>query len=169
MVAEVVSTRPQVVRYRLDPKAKWSDGKPLGRRDFAARWQALSGSDRRFAAADTSGCPQMSDVARGADDQEVTVTFATPYADWQRRFDPLLPASLNATPESFATAWPGRVLGNHFFMPNQEGYQDNSGAYGKRDTDRARQLAGGGRLAGQRAGQAPHQGRLANSPTRRAG
>ncbi|WP_240167809.1 ABC transporter family substrate-binding protein [Streptomyces noursei] len=268
--AEVVSDHPQVVRYRLNPKAKWSDGKPLSWRDFAAQWKALNGRDKRFAAADTSGYAQISEVARGADDQEVTVTFGTPYADWQRLFDPLLPASLNATPESFATAWAGtvpvtanafrigsydrtaqtitavpdpnwwgqkpkldriiywaldgsgyvdaylnkeidytsaaspeayqrlkgdkgtdirigarwdqvtlslngrrgplkdvrvrqavmlgvdrsalakvagkdlpfqpKVLGNHFFMPNQEGYQDNSGGFGKRDTARAEQL-----------------------------
>ncbi|AIA08238.1 ABC transporter family substrate-binding protein [Streptomyces noursei] len=107
--AEVVSTAPQVVRYRLNPKAKWSDGKPLSWRDFAAQWKALNGTDKRFAAADTSGYAQISDVARGADDQEVTVTFGTPYADWQNLFDPLLPASLNATPESFAKAWAGTV------------------------------------------------------------
>ncbi|WP_039629421.1 ABC transporter family substrate-binding protein [Streptomyces sp. 769] len=270
--AEVVSDHPQVVRYRLNPKAKWSDGKPLSWRDFAAQWKALNGRDKRFAAADTSGYAQISEVARGADDQEVTVTFGTPYADWQRLFDPLLPASLNATPESFATAWAGtvpvtanafrigsydrtaqtitavpdpnwwgrkpkldriiywaldgsgyvdaylnkeidytsaaspeayqrlkgdkgtdirigarwdqvtlslngrrgplkdvrvrqavmlgvdrsalakvagkdlpfqpKVLGNHFFMPNQEGYQDNSGGFGKRDTARAEQMLG---------------------------
>ncbi|MEU5585227.1 ABC transporter family substrate-binding protein [Streptomyces chrestomyceticus] len=107
--AKVVSTSPQVVSYRLNPQAKWSDGKPLGWRDFEAQWKALNGSDDRYRAATNSGYEQIGTVERGADDHEVRVTFSTPYADWQSLFDPLLPASLNATPESFEKGWVGRI------------------------------------------------------------
>ncbi|MCD9142498.1 ABC transporter family substrate-binding protein [Streptomyces albireticuli] len=107
--AKVVSTDPQVVSYELNPKAKWSDGKPLGVADFEAQWKALSGKDKGYQVATTSGYDQIAKVERGKDDHEVRVTFATPFADWQRLFDPLLPASLNADPDSFNKSWAGTV------------------------------------------------------------
>ncbi|RLU99321.1 ABC transporter substrate-binding protein [Streptomyces griseocarneus] len=112
--AKVTSTNPQVVTYELNPKAKWSDGKPLGVADFEAQWKALNGTDDRFQVANTTGYDQIGKVEQGKDEHEVRVTFKTPFADWQSLFDPLLPASLNATPESFNTGWTGRaqVTGN---------------------------------------------------------
>ncbi|MFF7727214.1 ABC transporter family substrate-binding protein [Streptomyces sp. NPDC008001] len=112
--AKVVSTDPQVVSYELNPKAKWSDGKPLGVADFEAQWKALSGKDKAFQVASTSGYDQIAKVEQGKDEHEVRVTFATPFADWQMLFDPLLPASLNATPDSFNKSWAGQapVTGN---------------------------------------------------------
>ncbi|MEU5422550.1 ABC transporter family substrate-binding protein [Streptomyces sp. NPDC020667] len=107
--AEVTSTGPQVVTYRLNPKARWSDGKPLGADDFEAQWKALNGTDDRFQVASTSGYDQIGKVERGKDEHEVRVTFNTPFADWQSLFDPLLPASLNATPDSFNKGWTGRI------------------------------------------------------------
>ncbi|MFF4221123.1 ABC transporter family substrate-binding protein [Streptomyces nondiastaticus] len=107
--AKVVSTDPQVVSYALNPKAKWSDGKPLGVADFEAQWKALSGKDKAFQVASTSGYDQIAKVERGKDEHEVRVTFATPFADWQMLFDPLLPASLNSGPDAFNKSWAGQV------------------------------------------------------------
>lgn len=103
--AKVTSTSPQVVTYRLNPKATWSNGKHMGYRDFEAIWKACNGSDDRYLVADSSGYDQISKVARGADDQEVQVTFSKPYADWQRLFRPLLPADGINTPEKFNKGW----------------------------------------------------------------
>ncbi|MFI5980275.1 ABC transporter family substrate-binding protein [Streptomyces sp. NPDC051555] len=103
--AKVVSTTPQVVEYQLNPKARWSDGKPLGWKDFEALWKALNGSDKAYEAADTSGYDQISKVEQGADEHGVKVTFATPYADWPRLFDPLYPADQIDTPEKFNKGW----------------------------------------------------------------
>ncbi|WP_018655078.1 ABC transporter family substrate-binding protein [Actinomadura flavalba] len=36
--------------------------------------------------------------------------------------------------------WPVRTLGNHFYVNTQEGYRDNSGAFGRYDPDTARRL-----------------------------
>ncbi|WP_330328797.1 ABC transporter family substrate-binding protein [Streptomyces sp. NBC_00536] len=103
--AKVVSTSPQVVEYQLNPKARWSDGTPLGWKDFEALWKALNGSDKAYEAADTSGYDQISKVEQGADEHGVKITFATPYADWQRLFDPLYPAAYIDTPEKFNKGW----------------------------------------------------------------
>ncbi|MBJ7904340.1 ABC transporter family substrate-binding protein [Streptomyces sp. DSM 110735] len=114
--AKVTSTSPQTVEYRLNPKAKWSDGTPLGWRDFRAQWQALNGRNKAYEAADTSGYDQISKVAEGRDAHTVEVVFSSPYADWQRLFDPLYPAKYTSTPKQFNKGWSEKapVTGNAF-------------------------------------------------------
>ncbi|MFI6347854.1 ABC transporter family substrate-binding protein [Streptomyces sp. NPDC050560] len=103
--AKVTSNSPQTVTYKLNPKAKWSNGKQLGYKDFAALAQALSGRDDDYLVADTSGYDQIAKVQRGADDQEAKVVFKTPYADWPRLFRTLLPADEIDTPDKFNKGW----------------------------------------------------------------
>ncbi|WP_329122556.1 ABC transporter family substrate-binding protein [Streptomyces sp. NBC_01465] len=103
--AKVTSTSPQVVEYTLNPKAKWSDGKPLSWKDFEAQWKALNGTNTAYEASDTSGYDHISKVEQGADAHAVKVTFNKPYADWQRLFDPLYPAAYIDTPEKFNKGW----------------------------------------------------------------
>ncbi|MFE9251792.1 ABC transporter family substrate-binding protein [Streptomyces sp. NPDC007088] len=107
--AKITSTGPQVVTYKLNPKARWSDGKRLSWRDFAALTKALDGSDDRYLVADSSGYDQIAKVERGADDQEARVTFKAAYADWPRLFRTLLPASQIDTPEKFNKGWIERI------------------------------------------------------------
>jgi peptide/nickel transport system substrate-binding protein len=107
--AKVTSTSPQVVTYTLNPKATWSDGKPLSWRDFQAQWKALNGTDTAYQAADTTGYDQIASVAQGAGAHQVTVTFKHTYADWQRLFNPLFPAAAYATPKEFNHGWDNRV------------------------------------------------------------
>ncbi|MFE0461188.1 ABC transporter family substrate-binding protein [Kitasatospora sp. NPDC058965] len=107
--ATVVSTSPQVVLYKLNPKAVWSDGKPLSYLDFKALWQAANGKNPDFNAATTTGYDQIGDVSQGADATEVKVTFDKPFADWQSLFYPLLPAAGIATPEAFNKGWLEKV------------------------------------------------------------
>ncbi|MER7185434.1 ABC transporter family substrate-binding protein [Streptomyces hyaluromycini] len=114
--AEVTSTSPQTVVYKLNPKARWSDGKSLSWRDFKAVWQAQNGRNKAYEAADTSGYEQITTVEQGADAHQVKVVFAGQYADWQRLFDPLLPAAAIDTPEKFNKGWTEKipVTGNAF-------------------------------------------------------
>ncbi|MFH8338487.1 ABC transporter family substrate-binding protein [Streptomyces sp. AM6-12] len=114
--AKVVSTSPQVIEYDLNPKAKWSDGKPLSWHDFRAQWQALNGSDPAYEAADPSGYDQIADVGQGSGPHAVKVTFKAPYADWQRLFDPLYPARYYDSPAKFLKSWAEKVpvSGNAF-------------------------------------------------------
>ncbi|MFJ5885131.1 ABC transporter family substrate-binding protein [Kitasatospora cineracea] len=120
--AEVTSTSPQVVTYRLNPKAVWSDGTPIGYRDFAAVWKASNGKDPAYNIADPSGYEQISAVEQGADASEVKVTFAEPYADWQNLFNPLLPASGISAPQDFNEGWVEKtpVFGGPFVVSNAD-------------------------------------------------
>ncbi|HEX4811292.1 MAG TPA: ABC transporter family substrate-binding protein [Nonomuraea sp.] len=110
LAAKVTERRPrQVVTYTLNPRARWSDGKPITWADYQAQWQALNGRDSAYHIASSTGYQDIEEVARGKDDFEVVVTFARPFGDWQALFGPLLPASTNRTPQAFNTAWVNRI------------------------------------------------------------
>jgi len=101
---ELTSTDPQVITYRIDPAAVWSDGTPVTVEDFRFTWEAQNGRELgterdpetgellpRYHMASTSGFDQIESVEQGADEREVVVTYARPYADWRVVFDPVLP------------------------------------------------------------------------------
>jgi peptide/nickel transport system substrate-binding protein len=100
--AKVVDTEPkQVVLYKLSQQAVWSDGREIGAADFAAQWRALSGRDSAYWTARNAGYDRIEKVERGANDLEVKVTFARPYADWRSLFSPLYPKDVMGTADSF--------------------------------------------------------------------
>ncbi|MGV9696180.1 ABC transporter substrate-binding protein [Streptomyces sp. NPDC003470] len=100
--AKVVDTEPkQVVLYKLDQQAVWSDGREIGAADFAAQWRALSGRDSAYWTARNAGYDRIQKIERGANDLEVKVTFSRPYADWKSLFTPLYPKDVMGTPDSF--------------------------------------------------------------------
>ncbi|MCX3061023.1 ABC transporter family substrate-binding protein [Streptomyces beihaiensis] len=100
--AEVVKTKPkQVVVYKLNQKAVWSDGREIGADDFAAQWRALSGHDTAYWTAHNAGYDRIEKIERGANNLEVRVTFAKPYADWRSLFSPLYPKSVMGKPDDF--------------------------------------------------------------------
>ena len=107
--AKITSTSPQVITYKLNPKAKWSDGKPLGYLDFKADWEASNGKKDGYNIADSSGYELISSVEQGADPTEVKVTFSEPYADWQNLFRPLIPAAGIGTAQDFNQAWVDKI------------------------------------------------------------
>ncbi|WP_405648172.1 ABC transporter family substrate-binding protein [Streptomyces sp. NBC_00019] len=100
--AEVVETEPQqVVLYKLNQQAVWSDGREIGAADFAAQWRALSGKDTAYWTARNAGYDRIERIERGKNDLEVKVTFERPYADWKSLFSPLYPKDVMGTPDSF--------------------------------------------------------------------
>ncbi|MGE9696401.1 ABC transporter family substrate-binding protein [Streptomyces sp. CH6] len=100
--AKVETTEPrQVVVYHLDPKAAWNNGRDIGADDFAAQWQALRGSHSKYSTARNAGYDRIAKVERGANAQEVRITFAKPYADWRALFSPLYPKEVMGSPETF--------------------------------------------------------------------
>ncbi|RMI47142.1 ABC transporter family substrate-binding protein [Actinomadura harenae] len=108
--ARVTMTKPrQVVTYRINPHAHWSNGKPIGYADFAAQARALSGRDPRFQVATVTGYREITKVQRGTDDREVKVAFDRPYADWRSLFSPLYPAATSRNPRVFNDGWVNRV------------------------------------------------------------
>ncbi|MEU8550583.1 ABC transporter family substrate-binding protein [Streptomyces roseoverticillatus] len=100
--AEVVQREPhQVVLYKLNPKAVWSNGKPLTAADFEAQWKALRGKDSAYWAAHNTGYDRIDHVERGADEHEVKVTFARSCADWPALFTPLYPKAVTGSADDF--------------------------------------------------------------------
>ncbi|MFE7356633.1 ABC transporter family substrate-binding protein [Streptomyces sp. NPDC057543] len=119
--AKVVEREPkQVVLYRLNQRAVWSDGRAIEASDFVAQWRALNGKDSAYWTARNAGYERIEKIERGNDAQEVRVTFAKPYADWRSLFSPLYPKEVTGTPGTFndgarttlkATAGPFRLRG----------------------------------------------------------
>ncbi|RZU44278.1 peptide/nickel transport system substrate-binding protein [Streptomyces sp. BK022] len=100
--AKVIETEPrQVVLYKLNQQAVWSDGREIGAADFLAQWRALSGKDSAFWTARNAGYDRISKIERGASDLQVRVTFSRPYADWKSLFSPLYPKDVMGTPDAF--------------------------------------------------------------------
>ncbi|MER6994253.1 ABC transporter substrate-binding protein [Streptomyces sp. NPDC000410] len=100
--AKIVEREPrQVVLYKLNQQAVWSDGREIGAADFVAQWRALSGKDSAYWTARNAGYDRIQKIERGASDLEVRVTFAKPYADWQSLFTPLYPKEVMGTPDAF--------------------------------------------------------------------
>ena len=102
---KLTSTKPQVLTYTVNPKAKWSDGKPISLADFVGYWKANNGSNEAFEVVSTTGYEDISSITKGAGANDIVVKFKNVYADWQGLFGGLLPASVTATPEKFNTSW----------------------------------------------------------------
>jgi peptide/nickel transport system substrate-binding protein len=107
--AELTNKNPQTVTYKIQPKAKWSDGKPIDAADFIAQWKALNGKNPKFQPASTTGYDQIASVKQGSDPKTVIVTFAKPFSEWQSLFSPLYPASTNDTPDHFNKGWLNKI------------------------------------------------------------
>ncbi|MBZ4018529.1 ABC transporter substrate-binding protein [Streptomyces purpurogeneiscleroticus] len=100
--AEVTQREPkQVVRYSLNPAARWSDGRKISAADFAAQWKALRGRNAAYWTARNAGYDRIEKVEQGGGPGEVRVTFDRPYADWQSLFTPLYPKSAMGSPAAF--------------------------------------------------------------------
>ncbi|MFG1648075.1 ABC transporter family substrate-binding protein [Amycolatopsis sp. NPDC049252] len=98
---KLVSTDPQVVEYKLNPKAKWSNGRAFSWEDFAAQAKVLNGKDPAYEVSQTTGYQDIAKVEKGTDDLDVKVTFAKKFAEWKSLFIPLYPKELNADAETF--------------------------------------------------------------------
>ncbi|MGW4233563.1 ABC transporter substrate-binding protein [Streptomyces sp. NPDC004980] len=100
--AKVIEREPkQIVLYKLDQQAVWSDGREIGAPDFVAQWRALSGKDSAFWTARNAGYERIEKIERGKDDLQVRVTFSKPYADWRALFSPLYPKEVTGSPGTF--------------------------------------------------------------------
>ncbi|MGI5349052.1 ABC transporter family substrate-binding protein [Streptomyces sp. CA-250714] len=118
--AEVTETEPrQTVVYKLNSKARWSDGRRLGAADFRAQWKALRGKNNAYWTARNAGYDRIKKVTKGEGADEVKVVFGKPYADWRSLFTPLYPKQAMSSPKAFndgvrsalpAVAGPFRVV-----------------------------------------------------------
>ncbi|MCX4674537.1 ABC transporter family substrate-binding protein [Streptomyces sp. NBC_01433] len=100
--AKVIEREPkQVVLYKLNQRAVWSNGREIGAPDFVAQWRALSGKDSAFWTARNAGYERIEKIERGSDDLQVRVTFSKPYGDWRALFSPLYPKEVTGSPDAF--------------------------------------------------------------------
>jgi len=80
----------QVVTYKINPNAKWSDGTPISAKDFIYSWQLRHSADPAKGGCaseiNTTGYEQMAAVEGSDSDKTVKVTYATPFSDWQSVF-----------------------------------------------------------------------------------
>ncbi|CAN3130171.1 ABC transporter family substrate-binding protein [Mycobacterium sp. smrl_JER01] len=101
---ELTGTEPQVVTYTINPKAVWTNNRPVDWEDIAAQINATSGKDERFLFAAPNGSERVASVTRGVDDRQAVVTFADHYADWRGMFagnGMLYPKEMTQDPEAF--------------------------------------------------------------------
>ncbi|MEC3976781.1 ABC transporter family substrate-binding protein [Amycolatopsis sp. H20-H5] len=103
--AELVSSDPQVIEYKLNPKAKWSNGRAFSWEDFAAQAKVLNGKDPAYQVSQTTGYQDIAKVEKGADDLGVKITFGKKFAEWKSLFSPLYPKELDADANTFNKAW----------------------------------------------------------------
>jgi len=97
------SSGKQVVTYKLNPDAKWSDGQPIGLADFQYIFNSCNGKNTKFQCASTTGYDHIESVEQGSDASTIVVTFKKPFTDWKSLFGTLLPAHLFASggPDAF--------------------------------------------------------------------
>ena len=108
--AKVTATEPkQEITYELNPKASWSDGKPITWKDYEAQWKAMRNANGPYLVVSDTGYSSIESVERGADDYEFKVTFKKPFADWQSLWNPLYPASTNSDPKVFNEGWVNKI------------------------------------------------------------
>ena len=95
-----------VITMKINSKAKWNDGAPIGFDDWAATVNAFNGENEDFAVASSDGWNQIESVTKGATDQDVIVTFKGSYPDWIRLFmgGPMRAESC-ADPDIFNDGW----------------------------------------------------------------
>ncbi|NNG96324.1 ABC transporter family substrate-binding protein [Gordonia araii] len=99
--AEVTSTAPFTVTYRIQTNAQWSDGLPITGDDFTYLWQQMS---RQPNAVSPAGYRLIDSVQTGSGGKSVVVTFAREYPQWRQLFRSLLPSHvLRALPTGFQT------------------------------------------------------------------
>ena len=79
--ATLVTAPKQVVTYKINPQAKWSDGTPITSHDFKYTWdQIVHGND----IADTTGYANI-DSVDDSNPAQAVATFSAPYGDWRLR------------------------------------------------------------------------------------
>jgi peptide/nickel transport system substrate-binding protein len=95
---EKTSNSPLTVKYSINPKAVWSDGKPIDCDDVTLTWLAKSGKSGKsgFSAATVAGYQDTNKPACKAGERDFTVTYTKPFADWASLygFQEIMPAHI---------------------------------------------------------------------------
>jgi peptide/nickel transport system substrate-binding protein len=107
--ADVTTTGKQVVTLKLNPTAKWSDGRPITWEDYQTQWKALRGVVGGYSISTATGYERIGSVEKGADQYEVVISFDRPFGEWKALFTPLYPKQTQDTPEHFNTSYANHI------------------------------------------------------------
>ncbi|MGH3624722.1 MAG: ABC transporter family substrate-binding protein [Sciscionella sp.] len=107
--AKLTSNSPEVVEYKINPKARWSTGQPITWNDFKADWVAQNGKNPAYQPASTTGWDSIKSVEKGASDRDVKITFAKKFAEWKGLTTFLFPASEYKNPQMFNKGWISKI------------------------------------------------------------
>jgi peptide/nickel transport system substrate-binding protein len=99
-----VNGKPTVT-YDLNPMAIWSNGRKFGLKDFVATWTAKNGTNTAYENTSKVGFEDVESVKKGANDDQVVVTYKKTFADWRSLYGAIYPAELAATPEFWNKGW----------------------------------------------------------------
>ncbi|GAB3569657.1 ABC transporter family substrate-binding protein [Spelaeicoccus albus] len=104
--ATVVSKSPEVIKYRLNPKAHWNNGDPITWKAFEATWKTQSGKSKKYNPSSTTGYERIKSVKKGKNAHEAVVTFDKPFYPYQEIFTQLENPK-NLDPAFFKKGWVG--------------------------------------------------------------
>jgi peptide/nickel transport system substrate-binding protein len=99
--AKLTSKSPEKIDVKLNPKAVWSDGKPVNADDMIAFWKAMRGTDKAYEVAATNGFEDIGSIEQGANQFEYTITYKKLNADWPNYMYPSLPKSVSGSADAF--------------------------------------------------------------------
>lgn len=89
--ADVTSTAPFTITYRLRTESQWSDGAPIAAEDFRYLWQQMIEAP---GVVDPAGYAAIEDVQSADGGKTVSVVMSRPYPAWRELFTDLLPSHL---------------------------------------------------------------------------
>jgi peptide/nickel transport system substrate-binding protein len=106
---KLLSTSPQVVEVKLNPKAVWQDGSPITADDYKATFAALSGKNKAYDLASSAGYDEVKsfDVVSPTD---FKVTFSSVYADWPSMFGAPIQAKIANSPQLWNKGYTNKPL-----------------------------------------------------------
>ena len=106
--ADVVSTDPQVVVYKIRPEAVWNDGTPITGDDFVYLWKSQNRRDCTECKINASdGHEMIEKIDLDATKKTVTATFSKPFVGWKGLFMFLYPSHLAAQHGTIAESYNG--------------------------------------------------------------
>lgn len=106
---KLISTDPQVVEVKLNPKAVWSDGAPMTYKDFEGTWKAFNGTNTKFQVASTNVYQDIASVEKEDTDYNYKITFKNKNADWPSVLNPF-EASVVKDPATFNNAYKSKPV-----------------------------------------------------------
>ena len=122
--ADVTSTDPFTVTYKIRPEAQWTDNAPIGADDLWYLWRQMV---TQPGVVDPAGYDLITSVQSIDGGKQAVVTFSSPYPAWRELFTDILPAHIvkdvpGGFPAGLARAMP--VTGGQFRVENIDPQRD---------------------------------------------